>query len=384
MRSVAEPGADPSAPEPAPRAPRRRRSPAVPGDRGLWPRLKRLILHASKLTGLQALVRESRWRQARLLVLCYHGISTDDEHEWNAELYMPAPMFRRRLEILRDGGYSVLPLDDAVERLYQGTLPPRSVVITFDDGAANFYSRALPLLREFDFPATVYLTTYHTSARRPVFDVTLPYILWKGRHRSLSRDLVGGDGEWRLSDAAEREQAREALRAHLVARGRGGHAEEALLAEVARRLGVDFDAIRERRIMHLMTEEEVSVAAELGVSIQLHTHRHRTPRDEAEFAHEIEVNRGHIVRLTRRTDGRWHFCYPNGWRAREFIPWLRGLDVRSAATCQPGIASRTTDPILLPRLVDTTLLSEIEFEGWLSGVSAFLPRRVQPYGHDDD
>ena len=70
MRSVAEPGADPSAPEPAPRAPRRRRSPVVPGDRGLWPRLKRLILHASKLTGLQAVVRESRWRQARLLVLC--------------------------------------------------------------------------------------------------------------------------------------------------------------------------------------------------------------------------------------------------------------------------------------------------------------------------
>ena len=74
---------------------------------------KQLVLHASKRVGLQAATRDSRWRARRLLVLCYHGISVEDEHEWNPVLYMPPATFRRRLETLRNGGYAVLPLDDA-------------------------------------------------------------------------------------------------------------------------------------------------------------------------------------------------------------------------------------------------------------------------------
>jgi len=340
-------------------------------------RVKQLVLQGSKALGLQATARDSRWRGQRLLVLCYHGIATHDEHLWNPELYMPAAMFRRRLEILRDGGYAVLPLDEAVERLYRGELPPRSVAITFDDGAADFYTHAFPLLREFGFPATVYLTTYYAHFRRPVFDITLPYLLWKGRAGILDRSLIGQTGEWWLSDPTQREAARKAIRAHAAKEQLTGAAKDALLEQLAGRVGVDYAEIRERRILHLMSEDEVAEVAAQGISIQLHTHHHRTPRNESAFAREIELNRERIAALTGQTGGRWHFCYPNGWHHPEFIPWLRDLDVRSATTCEPGMASPSTEPILLPRLVDTTSLSEIEFEGWLSGVSAFLPRRLQ-------
>jgi peptidoglycan/xylan/chitin deacetylase (PgdA/CDA1 family) len=339
--------------------------------------VKQLILQGSKAVGLQSTARDSSWRRQRLLVLCYHGISAFDEHEWNPELYMPTSVFRRRLEILRDGGYYVVPLDEAVDRLYAGDLPPRSVVITFDDGAADFYTQAFPLLREFGFPSTVYLTTYYSRYNRPVFDVTLPYLLWKGRGTTLDRDVVGQAGEWRLSDPGQREAARKAIWAHALASKLGGAAKDALLEELAGRLGVDFAELRARRILHLMKESEVAEVAANGVSIQLHTHHHRTPREPSSFAREIEVNREHIDELTGQTSQRWHFCYPNGWYHPEFVPWLRQLEVRSATTCEPGMATRATEPILLPRLVDTTLLSEIEFEGWLSGVSSFLPGRLR-------
>lgn len=339
-------------------------------------RVKQIVLYGSKLAGLQSAARNSRWRNRRLLLLCYHGLSADDEHEWNPELYMPPAMFRRRLEVLRDGGYTVLPLDEAVDRLYRGELPPRSVAITFDDGAADFYSQAFPILREFGFPATVYLTTYYCHYNRPVFDVALPYLLWKGRRQVLGRELIEGRGDWRLSDPAQREAAWTAIRAYATSKVLGGREKDALLEEIARRVGVDFAAMRAKRILHLMSEAEVSHVARHGVSIQLHTHRHRTPRDEGAFAREIEMNRDAIAALVGQRPARWHFCYPNGWHHPEFIPWLRGLEIRSATTCEPGIASPSTEPILMPRLVDTTLLSEIEFEGWLSGVSAFLPRRM--------
>ena len=44
-------------------------------------------------------------------------------------------------------GCTVLPLDDAVRRLYADDLPPRSVVLTFDDGYVDFERQAYPLLR---------------------------------------------------------------------------------------------------------------------------------------------------------------------------------------------------------------------------------------------
>jgi hypothetical protein len=57
-----------------------------------------------------------------------------------------------------------------------------------------------------------------------------------------------------------------------------------------------------------------------------------------------------------------------------FLPWLRELGIASAVTCEPGLVSRSTDPLMLPRVVDSWLMTQIEFEGWLTGLSAFLPR----------
>jgi hypothetical protein len=54
---------------------------------------------------------------------------------------------------------------------------------------------------------------------------------------------------------------------------------------------------------------------------------------------------------------------------------MQALDVVSATTCFPGLASPASNPFMLPRLIDTSHVSELEFEGWLSGVSQFLPRR---------
>ena len=61
---------------------------------------------------------------------------------------------------LRDGGYSVIDLQEALRRLERG-LPDAEpcVVLTFDDGFRDFMSRAWPVLSEFQFTATVFLPT---------------------------------------------------------------------------------------------------------------------------------------------------------------------------------------------------------------------------------
>jgi peptidoglycan/xylan/chitin deacetylase (PgdA/CDA1 family) len=109
------------------------------------------------------------------------------------------------------------------------------------------------------------------------------------------------------------------------------------------------------------------------VDIQLHTHRHRTPRDRDLFLREIEDNRNHIRDLTGKTAT--HFCYPSGDYDPAFLPWLKEAGIVSATTCDTGLASPHSDPLLLPRMLDVSSLSSVEFEGWLTGISAAFPRR---------
>jgi hypothetical protein len=207
--------------------------------------LKRVLLSAARSIGLLAAVRNSRWRRSRLLILCYHGASARGEHEWNPELYITADRLRRRLELLRRDRYALLQLSEAVTRLSQGTLPPRTVAITFDDGARDFAEHAVPVLQDFEAPATVYLTTYYCDHRLPVFDTALSYLLWKGRQSgTFLRDVIAASDPLSVASAPGRERAWRAVYDFAYAASMSGDEKHTLLERVARRLGVDFDEFR--------------------------------------------------------------------------------------------------------------------------------------------
>jgi peptidoglycan/xylan/chitin deacetylase (PgdA/CDA1 family) len=68
--------------------------------------------------------------------------------------------FRAHLEILRKGGHAVLPLAEIAERLRTGApLPERCVAITVDDAFRSFLKGAMPLLREYGYPATLFVNS---------------------------------------------------------------------------------------------------------------------------------------------------------------------------------------------------------------------------------
>lgn len=339
--------------------------------------LKRGTLRVLKNAGLFWLARNSEWRRQRLLILCYHGVSIDDEHRWDWAYYISAELFEQRLRMLRDGGYTVLPLGEAVERLYARTLPPRSVVLTFDDGLADFNLRARPLLKQYGFPATVYLSTYYCLYNKPVFPMFCDYVLWKGRERGrVAAAAVLGDGAtttWDLSTREGRADAKREMLRHAIDRDLSAEERDQLAQRLARALGVDYDALVAKRILHLMTPDEVSELSRAGVDFQLHTHRHRTPTERGLFVREIVENRRHIATLAGGESA--HFCYPSGVTRPEFLPWLAESGVVSATTCETGLATPDSAALLLPRVIDTGNLDAVEFEGWLAGIAALLPRR---------
>ena len=102
--------------------------------------------------------------------------------------------------------------------------------------------------------------------------------------------------------------------------------------------------------MQNLTPDEVTQLAANGIDIQLHTHRHRTPKDRNLFIREIEDNRQSIQSMIGKYAT--HFCYPSGVHDPVFLPWLNESGVVSATTCDPGFASITSDRFLLPRVLD--------------------------------
>ena len=344
--------------------------------------LKRAVLRVAKAGGLFRFVRESRWRSDRLLIVGYHGVSIDDEHRWDPAFYVTRETLEERFELLKRGGFAVLPLDEAVHRLRSRTLPPRSVVLTFDDGMADFALHAAPLLKRYGFPATVYLTTYYCEDNRPVFGMFCSYLLWKSPRASvLSTELLPAADEelWELGSEEGRKRILQAIVEHAQRERLSAAAKDELARHIAAALQVDYSALAARRIMRLMTPEEVTALASSGIDFQLHTHRHRTPMQHGAFAREIHDNRASLTGMTGARPT--HFCYPSGVHEPEFLPWLRDLGVTSATTCDTGISAADTDPLLLPRLIDTSNLAPIEFESWITGIGAFLPLRPHQTSH---
>jgi peptidoglycan/xylan/chitin deacetylase (PgdA/CDA1 family) len=341
--------------------------------------VRRAALAGLKSAGVFSIVKNTEWRRQRLLILCYHGVSLEDEHEWWPALYMNPQQLERRFDILQKGKYKVLPLGDALQRLYRRDLPPRSVAITFDDGNYDFHRRAYPRLKEFEFPATVYLTTYYSNYQRPIFNLVCPYMMWKARARGtaslsefgISRPVV-------LASAKARHEATTQLMSWAEGQRLTGEQKDQAAAALARLLHLDYEQVCAKRVFQLMNREEVKQLAEAGIDFQLHTHRHRVPLNEELFRREIRDNREWIAGVAGKVGT--HFCYPSGVYRPEFLPWLSAEGIVSATTCDTDLANPQVNPLLLPRLVDTTGRSDLEFESWLNGVGHFLSRR-KPAAH---
>ena len=335
---------------------------------------KQISLTISKRSGLFSGLDATSWRRSRLLILAYHGMSLADEHEWDSRLFIPPDVFCQRLELIKKAGCAVLPLGEAVERLAARDLPPKSVVITFDDGNHDFYRYAYPALQAAEMPVTLYLTTYYVYFYRPVFDGVCAYLLWRGRGGAASlKALTGRDETVQLQTPKARASVWQALQDHARQQQLSAEAKDALAGQLARAVGVDYAELCERKLLHRMSAGETREVADNGVDMQLHTHRHRVPLDKALFQREITDNRRYIKELTGQEAN--HFCYPSGVYHTRVLPWLREAGVVSATTCDLGFAKTDSEPLLLPRFLDSSNLSPIEFEGWLSGLSSFLPRR---------
>lgn len=91
-------------------------------------------------------------------VLSYHNFSKGRSH---SKLTVSAKDFRKQLRYLKYNGYNVITMDQLFEFISFGQVPKKSVLISIDDGWVSSYEIAYPILREFGFNATLFISSQY-------------------------------------------------------------------------------------------------------------------------------------------------------------------------------------------------------------------------------
>ncbi|MEU7856489.1 MULTISPECIES: polysaccharide deacetylase family protein [Nonomuraea] len=115
----------------------------------------------------------------RVPILMYHSVADNPNDETRPHSVRPSDL-DEQLAYLSESGFTPLTLGDLVASLNNNngrSMPAKPIVLTFDDGYADFHSHALPMLDRYKFPATVFLTSGWVSdagddaAGRPLDDM---------------------------------------------------------------------------------------------------------------------------------------------------------------------------------------------------------------------
>ena len=114
------------------------------------------LLFVTRLTRLVAWFNRSK-----VTILCYHsvteqrGAKLDDPHQ----LHLSLDLFRQHLDYL-ERHYQLISLAEFVIACRENIkLPDRTAILTFDDGARNFFTVVAPLLLQRKIPATSFIVT---------------------------------------------------------------------------------------------------------------------------------------------------------------------------------------------------------------------------------
>jgi len=128
----------------------------------------------------------------RIPILLYHSIASESSPRFRPWTVRPR-RFQAHMEHLVRSGYDSLTLERVQEGLRPGgpSLPPRPVVITFDDGFADFHSAALPVLETHRLASTLYVATRYMGGTAG----------WLVREKEQERPMLSRE---QLHDVVER------------------------------------------------------------------------------------------------------------------------------------------------------------------------------------
>ena len=321
------------------------------------------------------------------LVLTYHRIT--DAPDLEDSLCVSRNTFDNQMAYLREH-YTVLSGEQVASMISsRAQFPPGSCLITFDDGWADNYSNAYPILLKHDLPATIFLATDFIGSNKRFWHSMLEEVLFLGpEHRILERlDAL----TLAIPDVIPRLKAilhisAKQRRKHIYSfiefmKGKDRSERELLCQEVVRMLGEQNLCITPA----MLSWEQVREMSRKNVSFGAHTHTHAllTQLQTQEITNELYDSKVIIESQISKTVQL--FCYPNGDYNQCVVELTEKAGYVAAFTCDPGINLPNDPPFELKRMHVLESMSvtpcgkymESFFAAELSGVRRLLKSQIK-------
>jgi len=277
---------------------------------------------------------------ARLCSFIFHRVRPDRDPLFPAE--PDAEEFERKMIWIRRW-FNVLPVPDAVRRLRAGTLPERALCLTFDDGYADNFSVALPILERLGLPAAFFVATRYIDGGRMWNDSVIEAIRGCDSDSLDLSDL--GLATYRLGTSTTRRQAIDALlpRLKYLAPEKREEKVAAVVARTKSSLPTNL----------MLSSDDVRNLHNAGMTIGAHTNSHPILTSIDAASAECEIRSGK-ERLEAIVGGAITlFAYPNGrpridYRA-EHVELVKAIGFEAAFSTAWGASTAASDLFQLPR-----------------------------------
>lgn len=289
-------------------------------------------------TGLQVLGRVA---PPRLSILIFHRV-----HASRDSLFPHEPDADRFEQLMRfvAGAFRVIPLGEAASHLRRGTLPPRALSISFDDGYADNAEVALPILQRCGLPACFFVATGFLDGGRMWNDSVIECL------RACRRPIVDlgafGLGRCALATPLQKRLTIGALLSRIR------YLSLAERADAVSRLQ-SMCGVRNLPTTLMMRSAQVRALHDAGMEIGAHTVNHPilTTLTAARAAQEIDEGRQQLEAIVGAPVTL--FAYPNGKPGQDYdrshVALLDRLGFTAAVSTAPGVARIGDDPYQLPR-----------------------------------
>jgi peptidoglycan/xylan/chitin deacetylase (PgdA/CDA1 family) len=292
-------------------------------------------LEALYFSGAHYLLRPMFAGAGAIFMLHHVRPRRDAEFQPNRHLEVAPEFLRGMLAHLRSEDIDLVTIEEVHQRLIERNFSRRFACFTLDDGYRDNRDFALPVMREFDAPFTVYVTSDFAEGSGRLWWIALEMAV----ARAITIEVEIGGIAVRLDASTPAAKQATFDRLHDWLRGLPGEHDVAReVAALCARHGVDETAVC--RDLCLSWEELKPFAGDPLVTIGAHsiTHCNLAKQREAVASHEIATSRERIESQLQRPV--LHLAYPYGDKvaagAREFA-LARAAGFKTAVTTRPGM-----------------------------------------------
>jgi peptidoglycan/xylan/chitin deacetylase (PgdA/CDA1 family) len=312
-----------------------------------------------------------RWVRSRFidhaLILGYHRVAEVQRDPFS--LCVRPQNFKEQMEVLHTLA-NPISLDELVQTIEDGHLPPKAVVVTFDDGYADNLYEAKPLLEHYEIPAMVFIVTGSIGSQ--FWWDELKHILLSPKRLPERLEIFFDDFtfEWNSGNSSFEPMGNE-----------GFEHKKHLLRTLYKKLLPMSSEARKRIITHLrnwsgfeteesspcrtMTSDELIQLVSGGlIDVGAHTVSHPILSELADIEQRMEVLKGKEILEKILNCKVKSFSYPHGQLTEETLTIVRNSGFLCACASYNDVAWSGSDNFQLPRFWIQDWNGQ-KFERWL-------------------